>query len=87
MLQSARSFGPCSRVGWLAPGTPADSVGIKLAHSLDINPHKWLLTNFDCSTMWCREPQWMVQALSINPEYLKNKASGEEGALEARPDS
>lgn len=26
--------------------------GIEYAMSFNTNPNKWLLTNFDCSTMW-----------------------------------
>lgn len=28
--------------------------GIEKADSFDMNPHKWLLTNFDCSTLWVK---------------------------------
>eukprot|EP01098_Paradermamoeba_levis_P013119 TRINITY_DN5901_c0_g1_i4.p1 TRINITY_DN5901_c0_g1~~TRINITY_DN5901_c0_g1_i4.p1 ORF type:complete len:197 (-),score=50.36 TRINITY_DN5901_c0_g1_i4:107-637(-) len=37
--------------------------------------HKWLLTNFDCSLLWIDERSYLVEALSITPEYLRNKAS------------
>jgi hypothetical protein len=26
--------------------------GVEKADSFSMNPHKWLLTNFDCSTLW-----------------------------------
>lgn len=26
--------------------------GVEKADSFNMNPHKWLLTNFDCSTLW-----------------------------------
>ena len=44
-------------------------------NSFDFNPHKWLLTNFDCSTLWVRNRAWLVDALSINPPYLRNDLS------------
>lgn len=47
--------------------------GIEACDSLDFNPHKWLLTNFNCSTMWCRDKQPLLQALSLTPEYLRSK--------------
>lgn len=47
--------------------------GVELADSFDFNPHKWLLTNFDCSTMWVQEKKWLLDALSLTPEYLRSK--------------
>ena len=29
--------------------------GIELADSYNFNPHKWMLVNFDCSTMWFKD--------------------------------
>ena len=29
--------------------------GVELADSFNFNPHKWMLVNFDCSTMWVRD--------------------------------
>jgi aromatic-L-amino-acid decarboxylase len=28
--------------------------GVEKADSYNMNPHKWLLTNFDCSTLWMK---------------------------------
>uniref|UniRef100_A0A7S1KNQ6 Aromatic-L-amino-acid decarboxylase n=1 Tax=Percolomonas cosmopolitus TaxID=63605 RepID=A0A7S1KNQ6_9EUKA len=49
--------------------------GIEYSNSFNFNPHKWLLTNFDCSTMWIRDADKndMIDSLSITPEYLRNK--------------
>lgn len=49
--------------------------GIEYADSFNFNPHKWLLVNFDCSCHWIRDRQILIDALSITPEYLRNKAS------------
>ncbi|MGD9689761.1 MAG: pyridoxal-dependent decarboxylase [Phycisphaerales bacterium] len=49
--------------------------GIELADSWSFNPHKWLLTNFDCALMWTADRAALVGALSITPEYLRNAAS------------
>ncbi len=49
--------------------------GVGRADSFNFNPHKWLLTNFDCSAMWVRERSALIKALSISPEYLRNAAS------------
>lgn len=54
--------------------------GVALADSFCTNPHKWLLTNFDCDLMWVADRAPLVQALSILPEYLRNAAS-ESGAV------
>ncbi|VFR00595.1 unnamed protein product [Cuscuta campestris] len=51
--------------------------GVEEADSFNMNAHKWFLTNFDCSALWIKERSALVQALSTNPEYLKNKASQE----------
>jgi aromatic-L-amino-acid decarboxylase len=45
--------------------------GVELADSLVFNPHKWLLTNFDCSAYFVQDPEILVRAMTINPEYLK----------------
>jgi len=44
-------------------------------HTVDFNPHKWLLTNFDCSALWVRNRAWLTEALSVNPAYLRNDLS------------
>lgn len=49
--------------------------GVELADSYDTNPHKWLLTNFDCSTFWVADRTPLIGALSILPEYLRNAAT------------
>ncbi|MFM9957781.1 MAG: pyridoxal-dependent decarboxylase [Phycisphaerales bacterium] len=56
------------------------NAGIELADSYNFNPHKWLLTGFDCSALWVRDRRPLIDALSITPEYLRNKAS-ETGAV------
>jgi len=47
--------------------------GIELADSFVFNPHKWLLTNFDCTAHFVRAPKTLVQTLGIQPEYLKTE--------------
>ena len=49
--------------------------GMELADSIVINPHKWLLTNFDCSAHFVKDPNALTSTLSILPEYLKSKES------------
>jgi aromatic-L-amino-acid decarboxylase len=49
--------------------------GVDLADSLCFNPHKWLLTNFDCDLFWTSDRASLERALSITPEYLRTTAS------------
>jgi aromatic-L-amino-acid decarboxylase len=48
--------------------------GAELMDSFVFNPHKWMLTNFDCSAYFVKEPEYLVRALEIHPDYLKTKA-------------
>lgn len=41
------------------------------ADSFVFNPHKWLLTNFDCCAHFVRNPDDLVKTLAIQPDYLK----------------
>ena len=45
--------------------------GAELADSLVFNPHKWMVTNFDCSAYFVRDPAALVRTFEIHPEYLK----------------
>ncbi len=58
--------------------------GIEHADSLCFNPHKWLLTNFDCDCFSTRDRRSLVSALSITPEYLRNAASEAGGVIDYR---
>ncbi|MDQ4077953.1 MAG: pyridoxal-dependent decarboxylase [Chloroflexota bacterium] len=44
--------------------------GIELAHSLVVNPHKWLFTPIDLSAFFTRHPDVLKRAFSLVPEYL-----------------
>lgn len=49
--------------------------GVELADSFCFNPHKWLLTNFDCNCFWTRDRASLTGAMSVTPEYLRNAPS------------
>jgi aromatic-L-amino-acid/L-tryptophan decarboxylase len=49
--------------------------GLELADSFCFNPHKWLLTNFDCDCFWVSDRRHLINTFSIVPEYLRNQAS------------
>lgn len=43
--------------------------------SFNFNPHKWMLTTFDCSALWVRRRVDLITALSVKPAYLRNQFS------------
>jgi aromatic-L-amino-acid decarboxylase len=45
--------------------------GIERAHSLVVNPHKWLFTNIDLSAFYTRRADILRRAFSLTPEYLR----------------
>lgn len=45
--------------------------GIELADSFVFNPHKWLLTNFDCSAYFVRDVPALLQTFAASPAYLQ----------------
>ncbi len=49
--------------------------GVERADSVCINPHKWLLTNFDCDLFWVRDRKALTDSMSITPAYLRNDES------------
>ncbi|KAK2643000.1 hypothetical protein Ddye_024763 [Dipteronia dyeriana] len=49
--------------------------GIENADSFSFNAHKWFFSNLDCCCLWVKNPNALIQALSTDPEFLRNKAS------------
>jgi aromatic-L-amino-acid/L-tryptophan decarboxylase len=47
------------------------------AHSLVVNPHKWLFTPMDCSILYTSRPDLLKRAFSITPSYLTETEPGE----------
>jgi aromatic-L-amino-acid decarboxylase len=47
--------------------------GVERAHSLVVNPHKWLLTPSELSAFFTRRPDILRRAFSLTPEYLKTR--------------
>jgi aromatic-L-amino-acid/L-tryptophan decarboxylase len=58
--------------------------GVEAADSFAFNPHKWLLTNFDCNAFYTRDRQALLEALSVMPEYLRNAASASGAVIDYR---
>jgi aromatic-L-amino-acid decarboxylase len=47
--------------------------GLELADSYVFNPHKWMLTNFDCTAYFVKDKAALIRTFEILPEYLKTK--------------
>ena len=45
--------------------------GAEHCDSFVVNPHKWMFTNFDCSSYFVKDKQALINTFSILPEYLK----------------
>lgn len=54
----------------IVPGMAWVLAGAERADSLVVNPHKWMLTPFDLSVLFCRDMDGLREAFSIVPEYL-----------------
>ncbi|XP_050540688.1 aromatic-L-amino-acid decarboxylase-like isoform X2 [Daktulosphaira vitifoliae] len=46
--------------------------GIQYADSFDVNLHKWLLVNFDCSALWVKNTNHLVNAFNVERMYLNH---------------
>jgi aromatic-L-amino-acid decarboxylase len=51
--------------------------GVHSADSLVLNPHKWMLTNFDCSAYYVRDPDSLLRTFGLTPEYLRTAHDAE----------
>jgi aromatic-L-amino-acid/L-tryptophan decarboxylase len=59
----AGSAAVCPELRWALDGCDR-------ADSIVVNPHKWLLTPMDCSTLWTRRPSALHAAFALVPDYL-----------------
>ena len=58
--------------------------GLDRADSYVFNPHKWMLTNFDCSAFYVADRAELIETLTIAPEYLKNQATASGAVFDYR---
>lgn len=56
---------------WVCPELRWSAMGVEHADSLVVNPHKWLLTPFDCSCLFTTRPAVFRDTFSLIPEYLR----------------
>ncbi|XP_076277817.1 aromatic-L-amino-acid decarboxylase isoform X2 [Lasioglossum baleicum] len=50
--------------------------GVQYVDSFNMNPHKWLLVNFDCSTLWVKDSRRLIEAFSVDRIYLEHDKQG-----------
>jgi aromatic-L-amino-acid decarboxylase len=55
---------------WVCPELRWSLEGVVRADSVVVNPHKWLFTPMDCSTLWTRRPEVLHEAFALVPDYL-----------------
>ena len=48
--------------------------GVEHADSVVLNPHKWMLVNFDCSAYFVRDTDALLRTFQVTPEYLRTAA-------------
>ncbi len=58
--------------------------GLEYADSYCFDPHKWLLTGFDCDAFWVADRDALTGALTILPEYLRNPATDTGAVIDYR---
>jgi len=58
--------------------------GLELADSYIFNPHKWMLTNVDCSALFVADRAELIRSLSVLPEYLRNEATQSGAVIDYR---
>ncbi|XP_025017718.1 aromatic-L-amino-acid decarboxylase [Tetranychus urticae] len=51
--------------------------GVEKADSFNMNPHKWMLINFDCSALWLKNRHLVANAFNVDPVYLKHDKQGQ----------
>ncbi len=58
--------------------------GLEGVDSWCFDPHKWLLTNFDCDVLYVADRSALISSLSVLPEYLRNAASDSGAVIDYR---
>ena len=58
--------------------------GLELVDSYVFNPHKWLMTNVDCSVMYVADRAPLLATMSILPPYLRGAAAASTAVVDYR---
>jgi aromatic-L-amino-acid/L-tryptophan decarboxylase len=61
----------------ICPELRGHFAGMESADSIVFNPHKWLLTNFDCTAYYVRDRDALLSTFSLTPEYLRTAHDAE----------
>jgi aromatic-L-amino-acid decarboxylase len=64
----------------VCPELRGTHAGVEHADSYCFDPHKWLLTGFDCDAFFVANRAELIEALTVMPEFLRNAAT-ESGAV------
>jgi aromatic-L-amino-acid decarboxylase len=70
----------CAGAAAVCPELRWSHAGVGYADSYCFDPHKWLLTGFDCDAFWVADRAELMEALTVMPEFLRNAAT-ESGAV------
>ncbi|MGC4780895.1 pyridoxal-dependent decarboxylase [Micromonospora zamorensis] len=73
----AGSAAVCPELRW-------SHAGLEYADSYCFDPHKWLLTGFDCDAFWVADRAELIEALTVLPEFLRNAASDSGAVIDYR---
>jgi aromatic-L-amino-acid decarboxylase len=73
----AGSAAVCPELRWIQQG-------LEHADSYSFNPHKWLLTNFDCDCFYVADRSALIGTLSVLPEYLRNQPTATGDVIDYR---
>jgi aromatic-L-amino-acid decarboxylase len=65
------AYGGCAAV---APEMRHIFMGVERAHSVVLNPHKWLYVGFDCSVLYTRFPEIFRRSAALSAIYLETAA-------------
>ena len=91
VAEICREFGAWLHVDAAMAGTAALceeyrylNSGLERADSYCFNPHKWMVTNFDCNCFYVADREPLIGALSVMPDYLRNDASDSGAVIDYR---
>ncbi len=66
----------------MLPEARALLAGTERAHSVVVNPHKWLFVPLDFSALFTRRPDVLRAVFALTPEYLRGDASNDAAAID-----